>query len=127
MLPPRGRKAVQELLFAQGRESAASRPAEFLLPQKIGPAVNREAATSLLEILLLFFFAAKEFVALNGGNHADGAFFAGLGALYAAEAADTYGSGQSNLVRQGEKNLDGRAFLDILGKKEVDTAGADVP
>jgi hypothetical protein len=76
---------------------------------------------------LLFFVAAKEFVALDGGNHADGAFIARLGALHAAEAADAYRSGKSNLVRKRQKNLDGRAFPDILGKKEIDTAGADIP
>jgi len=113
--------------LAPGRASAASSARGFFAAATDRAAVNREATASLLEILLLFFLAAKEFIALNGGHHADGAFFAGLGALYAAEAPDTYGSGQSNLVRQGEKNLDGRAFLDILGKKEVDTAGADVP
>src|ERR1700674_4862412 len=76
---------------------------------------------------LLFFVATKKFVALDGGNHADRAFFARLGALHAAQAADAYGSGEGDLVGKGQKNLHGRAFPDILGKEERDTAGADVP
>jgi len=87
------------------------------------PRLLRRAAAKIL----LFFFAAKEFVALDSGDYADGAFIAGLGALHAAKATDAYRSGQSNLVGQGQKNLDRRAFPNILGKKEVDTAGADVP
>jgi len=42
---------------------------------------------------LFFFVAAEKLVALNGGDDADGAFVAGLGALNAAEAADAYGAG----------------------------------
>src|SRR5712692_9989068 len=90
-------------------------------------AVNQEAGDFPSRSSLLFFVAAKDLVELNGGNHADGAFIAGLGALHAAEATDPYRSGQSNLVGEGQKNLNRRAFPDILGKKEVDNAGADVP
>ena len=90
-------------------------------------AVNQEAGDFPSRSSLLVFLAAKEFIALNGGNHTDGAFFARLGALHAAEATDAYRSGQSNLVGQGQKNLDRRAFPDILRKKEVDTAGTDIP
>ena len=89
--------------------------------------MNQEARDFPSRNSLLIFVAAKEFVALNGGNHANCAFFARLGALHAAEAADPYRSGQSDLVRKGQKNLNGRAFPDILGKEEVDAAGADVP
>jgi len=89
--------------------------------------VNQEARDFPSRNSLLIFVAAKEFVALNGGNHADCAFFARLGALHAAEAADAYRSGQSDLVGKGQKNLNGRAFPDILGKEEVDATGADVP
>src|SRR5713226_1225065 len=71
-------------------------------------AVNQEAGDFPSRKFLLFFVAAKEFVALDGGNHADRAFFARLGALHAAEAADAYRSGQSNLVGKGQKNLDRR-------------------
>jgi hypothetical protein len=54
---------------------------------------------------LLFFFAAQEFVALDGGNYANGAGIARLGALNAAEAAYAYGACQGDLVRQGQKNF----------------------
>jgi hypothetical protein len=54
---------------------------------------------------LLFFVAAQEFIALDGGNYADGAFIARLGALDAAEAAYADGSCQGDLVRQGQKNF----------------------
>src|SRR5712692_10760870 len=99
----------------------------FLEAAKKWAAVNQEAGDFPSRNSLLFFVAAKEFVALDGGNDADGAFIARLGALHAAEAAHADRSGQSNLVGQGKKNLNGRAFTDILGKKEVDTAGANVP
>src|SRR5438034_7702466 len=77
--------------------------------------------------LLFVFVAAKEFVALDGRNHADGAFITRFGALHAAKAADPYRSSHGNFVGKRQKNLDGRAFLDILGKKKVDAARADVP
>jgi hypothetical protein len=70
-------------------------------------AVNQEAGDFPSRNSLLVFFAAKEFVALDSGNHADSAFFTGLGALYAPEAADAYRSGQSNLVGKRQKNLNG--------------------
>src|SRR5713101_5960004 len=89
-------------------------------------AVNQEAGDFASRNSLLFVVAAKEFVALDGGNNADGAFFASLGALHAAEAAHADRSGQSDLVGKSQKNLNGRAVPDILGEKEVDTAGADV-
>src|SRR5713226_1896423 len=127
MLPPQGQKVIQEFLLPQGRESVASLACGFFAAAKDRAAVNQEAGDFPSWSSLLFFVAAKELVALNGGNHADGAFIAGLGALHAAEATDPYRPGQSNLVGQGQKNLNGRAFPDILGKKEVDTAGADVP
>ena len=78
-------------------------------------AVNQEAGDFPSRNTLLFFVAAKEFVALDSGDHADGAFIAGLGALHAAKATDAYRSGQSNLVGESQKNLDRGAFPDILG------------
>jgi len=67
---------------------------------------------------LLSFVAAQEFVALDGGNYADGAFVTRLRALDAAEAAYTDGPCQSDLVGQGEKNFNGRAFLHIFWRKK---------
>jgi len=53
------------------------------------------------------FVAAKEFVALDGGDHARRRLSsARLGALHAAEAADAYRSGQSDLVGQSQQNLE---------------------
>jgi hypothetical protein len=54
---------------------------------------------------LLFLFAAQEFVALDGGNYANGAFIARFRALDAAEAAYAHGTRQGDLVRQGQKNF----------------------
>jgi hypothetical protein len=76
---------------------------------------------------LFFFVAAQKFVALDGGNYADGAFVARLCALDAAEAAYTNGPCQCDFVGQGEKNFNGRAFLYIFLEEEVDTAGTDIP
>src|SRR5207249_11141806 len=120
-------KAVREILLPQGSKCVGSSACGFFAAAKDRAAVSQEAGDLASRNFLLFFLAAKEFVALDGGNHADGAFFPRLGALHAAEAADAYRSGQSNLVRKGQKNLNGRPFLNILGKEEVHTAGADVP
>src|SRR5258708_39888954 len=125
--PPLGEKAVQEILLPQGSKSVGSSACGFFAAARHRAAVNQEAADLASRNFLLFFVTAKEFVALDGGNHADGAFFARLGALHAAEAADAYGSGQSDLIGKGQKNLNGRAFPDVLGKEEVATAGAAVP
>jgi hypothetical protein len=125
--PPLGQKAVQEILLPQGGESIASSACGFFAASKIGAIVNQGAGDLASRNFLLFFVATKKFVALDGGNHADRAFLSRLGALHAAEAADAYGSGQSDLVGKGQKNLHGRAFPDILRKEEVDTAGTDVP
>jgi hypothetical protein len=70
--------------------------------------------------------AAQKFVTLDGGNHADGALIARLGSLNASEATHAHGACEGDLVRQGEKNFDGRAFPDVLGKEEVNTAGTHV-
>jgi hypothetical protein len=78
------------------------------------------------ERLLCVFLAAEKFVALDRGDYADGAFVAGFGALHAAEAAHTDRTSHGDFVREGQKNFDGRAFPDVLGKKEVDTARRDV-
>jgi hypothetical protein len=66
---------------------------------------SSEENSSLHFANLLFFVAAQEFIALDGGNYADGAFIARLGALDAAEAAYADGSCQGDLVRQGQKNF----------------------
>ena len=89
------------------------------------------AATPLLlqksgERLLRVVLAAEKFVALDRGDYADGAFVARLGALHAAEAAHADRASQCDFVREGEKNFDRRAFPDVFGKKEVDTARTDV-
>ena len=75
---------------------------------------------------LRVFVAAKEFVALDRGDDANGAFVARLGALDAAEAAHAYRACQGDFVRQGQENFDGRAFADVFGKKEVDATRTDV-
>ena len=72
------------------------------------------------------FFAAEKFVPFDRGDNADGAFVARLGPLNAAEAAHANGPSQGDFVWQGQKNFDGRAFPDVFGKKEVDTARTDV-
>jgi hypothetical protein len=64
------------------------------------------AATPMLlqksgERLLRVILTAEKFVALDGGDYADGAFVAGLGALNAAEAAHTNRTSQSDFVREG--------------------------
>ena len=127
MLPAARAKTVQELLLPHGSKCAGILACGFFAATKDRAALNREAGTTPPENFLLFFVATKEFVALDGSNHADRAFFARLGALHAAKAADAYGAGQGDLVGKSQKNLNGRAFPDILGKEEVDTAGADVP
>jgi hypothetical protein len=76
--------------------------------------------------LLHFFVAAEEFVPLDRGDDANGAFVARLGPLDAAETAHAHGTRQGDFVRQGQKNFDGRAFVNVFGQKEVDTARADV-
>jgi hypothetical protein len=76
--------------------------------------------------LVFFFVAAEKFVAFDGGDHSDCAFFAGFGSLNAPEAADFYRSGQGNLVGKGQQDLNSRTFLDVFGKKEVNPAGTDV-
>src|SRR5208337_4497118 len=76
--------------------------------------------------LLLVFFAAQKFVALYRCHHTHRAFILGFGPLNATEATDAYWSGQCDFVGQGEKNLDGRAFLYIFGKKEVNPARTDI-
>ena len=83
---------------------------------------------SLLQRKPLFrvFLAAEKFVALDCGDDANGAFVARLGALDAAEAAHAYRTGQGDFVRQSQKNLDGRAFTDVFGKKEIDATRTDV-
>jgi len=76
--------------------------------------------------LARIFRAAEEFVPLDRGDDANGAFVARLGPLDAAKAAHAHGTRQGDFVRQGQKNFDGRAFANVFGKKEVDTARADV-
>jgi len=122
----RGRKSFKDSCCRKASNALQFQPADFAAATDRA-AVNQEAGDFPSRSSLLVFLAAKEFVALNGSNHTDGAFFARLGALHAAEATDAYWSGQSNLVGQGQKNLNRRAFPDILGKKEVDTAGTDIP
>jgi hypothetical protein len=86
------------------------------------PLLFQKSGERLLRVVL----AAEKFVALDSGDYADGAFVAGLGALHAAEAAYADRASQCDFVREGQKNLDRRAFPDVFGKKEVDTARADV-
>jgi hypothetical protein len=91
--PPQGQKIIQEFLLPQGRESVASSACGFFATATDRAAVNQKAGDFASRSFLLFFVAAKEFVALDGGNHADGALFARLGALHAAKATDAYRSG----------------------------------
>src|ERR1700731_5265271 len=117
MLPAARAKLFKNSRCRREVKALRVQPAEFLPPKKLGGCEPGSGGDLASRNFLLFFVATKEFVALNGGNHADGAFFARLGALHAAEAADAYGSGQSDLVGKGQKNLHGRAFPDILGKE----------
>ena len=75
---------------------------------------------------LLLFVSAQKFVALDGGYDTDGFVVARLGALYPAEATYTNRTGHGDLVGERQKDLNGGAFLDVLGKVEVDPAGANV-
>src|SRR5205814_742390 len=75
---------------------------------------------------LVIFVAAQKFVALDCGNDANRGLVARFGALNPAEATDTNRSGQSDLVRERQKDLDGGAFLDVFGEVKVDPAGANV-
>jgi hypothetical protein len=88
--------------------------------------VRNSYVSGSYELLPRVVVAAEEFVALDRGDYANGAFVAWLGALDAAEAAHAYRTGQSDLVGQGQKNFDGRAFPYVFGKKEIDTARTDV-
>src|SRR5712664_148272 len=69
---------------------------------------------------------AQKFVALDGGDDANGALVARFGALNASEATNPNGSCKGDFVRQGEEDFDRRSLLHILGQEEVDPAGADV-
>jgi hypothetical protein len=106
---------VMRLRFIAAALGLTVRAATPLLLQKSGE-----------RLLRVVFLTAEKFVALDGGDNADGAFVAGLGALHAAEAAHADRPSQSDFVREGEKNFDGRAFPDVLGKKKVNTARRDV-
>ncbi len=108
--PPQGQKIIQEFLLAQGCADVGDSACGFFAAATDWAAVNQEAGDFASRNSLLFVVAAKEFVALNGGNHADGALFTGLGALHAAEATDAYRASQSDFVGQGQKNLNRRAF-----------------
>jgi hypothetical protein len=70
--------------------------------------------------------AAEKLVALDGGNHADGALVARLGPLNAAKATHAHGTCEGDLVGQSQKDFDGRAFPEVLGKEEIHTAGTHV-
>jgi hypothetical protein len=89
---PQGQKIIQEFLFRKAAKALQFQPADFAAATDRA-AVNQEAGDFPSRSSLLVFLAAKEFIALNGGNHTDGAFFARLGALHAAEATDAYWSG----------------------------------
>jgi len=69
---------------------------------------------------------AEKLVALDGGNHADGTFVSRLGPLNAAKATHADGTCEGDLVRQSQKDFDGRAFPEVFGKEEVHTAGTHV-
>src|SRR5262249_56155414 len=70
--------------------------------------------------------AAQKFVALDGRDHADGTFVSGLGALHAAQTANANRSCESNFIRQGQKNLDGRTLFHVLGQEEVHATRPDI-
>jgi len=72
------------------------------------------------------FVAAQKFVALDRGDDANGRLVTRFGALDPAEATDTDRSGQGDLVRKRQKDLDGGAFLDVLSEVKVDPAGANI-
>ena len=102
----------ENLLGHRVAEIAGAQPAGFLPRRRFRAALFGEAGTSRRQkarpftalrnfTTLLFFVAAKEFVALDGGNYADGAFIARLRALDTAEAAYADRACQGDLIRQG--------------------------
>ena len=125
---------AQQIIGIQRKKNEPGRSAEGAeVPRLILPAsavseqeTCEELAKNSFVLGLGVFVATEKFVALDRGDHANGAFVAGLGALDAAEATHAYWASQSDFVRQGQENLDGRAFPYVLGKKEVNTARADV-
>jgi hypothetical protein len=119
-------KKLVEKLFAAGVRSPGSSACGFFSRRKFSGGRVPGRGIVFPAKNLFIFVAAEKLVALNGGDDADGAFVAGLGALNAAEAAYTHGAGKSDLVGKSQKNFNRRAFLDIFLKEEVDTAGADV-
>jgi len=64
----------------------------FLPPQSFGRPMTGSGDCYPTEILFIFV-AAEKLVALDGGDDADGAFVARLGALNAAETANAHGAG----------------------------------
>ncbi len=90
------------------------------------PARLRSKRARNLGNLLFVFFAAQEFVALDGGDYANRALIARFGALNAPEATNANGSCKRDFIWEGQEDFDRRAFLYILGEEEVDAARADV-
>src|SRR5712664_2820139 len=90
------------------------------------PARLRSERARTWENLLFVFLGAQKFVALDGGDDANGALVARFGALNTSEATNANGSCKGDFVRQGEEDFDRRSLLHILGQEEVDPAGADV-
>jgi hypothetical protein len=89
-----GQKTVQKTFCRRAMQVLRVWPAELCCRREISTALNREAGNfPCLQKNLLSFVASHELVSFDGGDHTDSAFFARLGALYAAEAADADRSG----------------------------------
>jgi hypothetical protein len=77
-------------------------------------------------LLLLIFVGAQKFVALDGGDDANGAFVASFGALHAAEAAYADWASHGDLVGECQQDFDCCAFFNVFGKEKVHATRADI-
>ena len=77
-------------------------------------------------LLLVIFFGAQEFVALDGGDDADGAFVASFGALHATEATYPDRTSHGDLVGECQQDFDRRAFFNYLRKEKIHATRADI-
>ena len=75
---------------------------------------------------LLHFFRAQKFVTLDSGYDSYRSLISRFGPLYTAQATDPDRAREGNFIGQGQQYLDGRTFFNVLGKKKVHAARADV-
>jgi hypothetical protein len=75
---------------------------------------------------LRFVAVPQKLIPFYRGDDSNRIFVARFGPLYAAQAAYPYRARQGDLIREGEKNLNGRPLLHIFGEKEVHPARANI-